>query len=167
MRLYILIILYGLSFELFSQNLVPNPSFESFSSCPQSSGELELVVEDWFSFGVTPDFFHPCNNSIGSAVGVPDNYVGHQAALTGDGYVGLITYSSLDETTREFIACQLNQPLIPGELYNIRFAVALINGGALAGNYCTGNRIGVKLLNNPDYSIDNPLIASNEYDFQY
>ena len=71
-----------------AQNLVPNPNFESYSSCPTSISQLPLAVP-WITPTVaTPDYFHVCTGSI--SVDVPSNFGGggYQFPLTGDAYAG-------------------------------------------------------------------------------
>ena len=167
MRTYTLIFFSFLQIIVHSQNLVPNPSFESFSSCPQSSGELELVVNDWFSFSITPDYFNICNNEMSGEVGVPNNFTGQQLASDGEGYVGLGAYSSILETSREYIACELLNPLNVGTEYSISFKVALNDGNAFPLSYCAGNSFGVKFFVNPNFSQNNPFTPDNSPDFQY
>ena len=73
-----------------AQNLVPNGSFEDFSSCPieneLNNGEFEKAKGWWTAFG-TPDYYNACNNSV---VDVPKNFWGYQPAFDGNAYIGLV-----------------------------------------------------------------------------
>ena len=74
----ILIVLFVVGFITISkgQNLVPNPSFEDTTGCPQFIDDFYAV--DWLSPTLaSPDLFHTC--SSGNA-GVPQNLWGWQNA---------------------------------------------------------------------------------------
>jgi hypothetical protein len=96
----------------FGQNLVPNPSFEDTVSCPVYFHE---VPANWHARSNTsPDYFNAC--SINPDFSVPDNYMGYQPALDGNGYIGLIT-GNLYNAYHEKIGTQLLQPLVVGTRY--------------------------------------------------
>ncbi len=104
----------------FAQNLVPNPSFEDIISCPQYIGEFNVV--DWYSPNTaSPDLFHSC--SISNA-GVPQNAFGWQYPNSGYAYVGGHTSDFGGNDAREYIQCQLINPLIVGEDYEVMFYVS-------------------------------------------
>src|SRR5690554_3602237 len=106
------------------QNLVPNPSFEEYLECPFSTAELDNQVIDWYSWQMTPDFFHPCSDEMDGFVGVPENVWGYQWPITGEAYAALITYEDHNPGGREYIAAQLNDDLIPGQTYYLMFHVS-------------------------------------------
>lgn len=96
-------------------NLVPNPSFEQFSSCPNNVGE-EYLTGNWISFGGTPELFSQCSN----IVGVPDNGLGFQYAASGVSYTGVGTYDNTcgsGLSCREYIGTLLNSPLVKNTKY--------------------------------------------------
>lgn len=64
-----------------------------------------------------PDHFHYC--SRGDA-GVPYNWAGVSEAYEGDGYAGLYLWME-DKDYREFLQCQLIQPLLKDSTYYIEF----------------------------------------------
>jgi OmpA-OmpF porin, OOP family len=82
---FLAVLLYPIGSNCLSQNLVPNPSFETYSSCPEGISEVDLAVP-WINptFG-TSDFFHSCSSNF---VDVPYNFFGFQYAHTGEGYGG-------------------------------------------------------------------------------
>ena len=74
-----------------AQNLVPNPSFEIYDTCPNNYGGNNLS-NGWYPFSSSPDYFNAC--SINSSVGVPVNGFGNQNASTGNAYCGFASYHS-------------------------------------------------------------------------
>jgi hypothetical protein len=112
-----------------SQNLVPNPSFEDFISCPNSSSQTYLAVP-WISPPPTvngSDYFNECCVSLipptPPPVGVPSNILGNQEARTGVAYTGFFSTDPSDY--REYIQAPLTQPLTVGLTYCVRFYVSL------------------------------------------
>src|SRR5690606_5756731 len=156
------------SFNVFSQNLVPNPSFEEYLDCPYSTAEFETQVIDWYSFNETPDYFNICSNEIEGFAGVPQNAWGWQYAQEGNAYGGIISYSHTYENAREYIACPLNESLIPNQQYYISFYVSKYDGGELEYVSCSTNRLGMKFFIDPVYNSDsNPYLPQNESDIEY
>ncbi|MGM0479355.1 MAG: gliding motility-associated C-terminal domain-containing protein [Bacteroidota bacterium] len=114
------------------QNLVPNPSFEDYSDCPYTDGQLEFA-EPWRSGGASPDFFHECSNDFSSTiVGVPENFPGNQTAHTGLAYAGLSSYSNYQY--REYIQSPLSVALDSGSFYMVKFHLSLADGSSNAIN---------------------------------
>ena len=145
MKLIIYLFLFFASVNAFGQgNLVPNPSFEQYSSCPAAFGEVYKAT-GWNSFN-TPDYFNTCATS--TDVGVPLNYMGYQYAATGNAYGGFFTYySSFDY--HEFLYTQLQSPLIKNQKYFISFKVSPADSG-----FCIySNKTGVKFFTNTPGSI--------------
>jgi len=110
------IVLISLSSFFYSQvNLVPNPSFEGYTNCPLSAGEIPT---SWYNCGGSPDYYNVC--AIGSStpsMGVPSNWIGYQNARTGNGYIGLSLYAKNASPNREFLGVQLSQTLTIGTKY--------------------------------------------------
>lgn len=119
----------------YAQNLVPNPSFEEYSSCPTGNelgdGQFMKCTGWWYphssSLG-TPDYFNACNTGI---VGVPNNFQGYQEALHGDGYIGLGAFecwaNTLSMFAKEFVQTKLVRKLKPCYRYKIVLNVSLAN----------------------------------------
>jgi gliding motility-associated-like protein len=113
-----------------AQNLVPNPSFEDYTSCPVSASDIGYsssytsfpTVKKWVrASGATPDYFNACATDTPS---VPANFVGHQYARTGNGYAGVIMYmNGLDYS--EYIEAKLTDSLKAGQTYAVSFFVCL------------------------------------------
>ena len=103
-------------------NLVPNPGFEQVTSCPTSYAMLSLL-QSWFNPSTSsPDVFNAC--STPTAVGVPTNSIGHQAAHGGNGYAGFASYSISPPTFREYISVRLTSPLEVDSTYYIELWVS-------------------------------------------
>ncbi len=128
----------------FTQNLVPNPGFEELLYCPQSfsTNRRDFKVPGWNSPTLgTPDLFHAC--SWGEA-DVPYNWAGSSNAHSGKGYAGIYVWSHPHESVnyREYIQCQLAEPLKAGKRYRVEFYFKLASHSVYAAN-----RIGLVLSN--------------------
>jgi gliding motility-associated-like protein len=122
-----------------AQNLVLNPSFENYTSCPVSISQFNLCV-DWISPWIittdtcsTPDLYNSCCTTPASfgGVGVPNNLAGYRPAHSGNGYAGFIAYSGgpscmgLGDGWREYVEGHLSSPLVAGQEYCVSFYVSL------------------------------------------
>jgi OmpA-OmpF porin, OOP family len=127
--------------SLMAQNLVPNPSFEELSRCPHSfsTNKTDFIVPGWESpTAGTPDHFHGC--SWGDA-DVPFNWAGSANAHTGKGYAGMYVWNKReDKSYREYVQCELAEPLIKGERYILEFYYKLASHSVF-----TTNRMGMLL----------------------
>src|SRR5690606_12401394 len=118
-----------LQYPCTGQNLVPNPSFELYNSCPTGISGLEFspgyvtfpTVQSWvnpLSAG-SADYFNTCA-SQGSSVSIPSNAFGHQTARTGNAYLGIIAWEgrapsgTLSNVFAEYVQCKLSQPMVAG-----------------------------------------------------
>lgn len=124
----LLIAFVFLAFVGFSQNLVPNPSFETYTNCPQGPSTLGTDVPPWSTPDTaTPDYYNVCYTPIiplAPSMDVPSNIQGYQNARTGDGYAGIISADntlSINANYREYIQIQLSSPLVAGTEYCIEF----------------------------------------------
>lgn len=152
MKLIIFTQILFLSISLLNaQNLVPNGSFEDYTSCPNDHSQLDLAAP-WFttSFG-SSDFYHSCSNSDpNSWVGVPSNHLGYQMPRTGEAYAGIIVYCSDYTVVREYITVPLVSALIAGEAYYFEMFVNKPSYSDFASD-----AIGVHFSNGPiTYSYD-------------
>lgn len=130
------------------QNLVPNPSFESYTLCPHSVSLSNIYASSWSNCGVTPDYFNACCTHSFCGIkdcSVPYNYAGYQLAASGQAYCGLVVYinNQFQSNVREFIGTQLLSPLIIGVKYYISFKACLAKGSCFSSNIAT-NKLGVK-----------------------
>lgn len=90
------------------QNLVPNPSFEVFDTCPDFLSQIGRAV-GWYASRPTPDYFNQCSQIFPWGT-VPLNYFGYRTPASGGAYVGVISSSQSTEE-RELIGCELNTTL--------------------------------------------------------
>ncbi len=104
-----------------AQNLVPNGSFESYSSCPTNYSEIAKAIGWWQYHGGTSDYFN-CTNIV---VGTPINALGYQVAAQGVAYSGVISYNS-SANYKEYIARAIT-PLSIGKRYEVSISVSLAN----------------------------------------
>lgn len=139
-----------------AQNLVPNPSFEDYDTCPTSSDQINYA-SGWYGF--SSECFNSCGPSGSFSFGVPSNFLGHQDASTGNAYGGLYTHAGA-KNYREHIGRKLHTPLIAGTRYFISFKVSLADNSDCATN------IGIILSNTP-YSINQPLPILNYCTIHY
>lgn len=125
---------------LSAQNLIKNPSFEDYDSCPSGFGQVGLL-SNWSVPSATtgtPDFFHICGNNV------PDNAFGSQSPYAGRGYTGLIAYADVNDNRREYIQTRLDMPLEAGAYYEVSFF-------ASRADYCryAANELGAYFSNTP------------------
>jgi gliding motility-associated-like protein len=119
-----LLIILAIQLAHFSmaQNLISNPSFESYSDCPESSDEVHLAT-DWQKLAYTSDYYN-CE------------YQASQIDSTGQDGSGYMGVSCLrpdwSSDYREYVAQSLTQPLTAGTEYYVEFWVKL------EGDKCVG-----------------------------
>ena len=111
-----------------AQNLVPNPSFETYINCPQGPSTFGTDVPPWSTPDTaTPDYYNVCAVPIPMvpSMDVPSNIQGYQNARTGFGYAGIIsadnTIPAFPDDWREYLQVQLTSPLVAGTQYCIEF----------------------------------------------
>lgn len=156
------ILLFCIVFTTTAQNLVPNPSFEEYDTCPNNMDQLNYVV-GWENFSqYSPDYFNscnPCNTPTDGCFSVPYNWGGYQQAATGNAYAGIYTREEHPWITniREFIGAQLNSPMIIGTKYFASFKVNLSLNGAF--NTAT-DKLGI-LFSTVLYNSANPAPINN------
>ncbi len=123
-------------------NLVPNPSFEVYDTCPNQQNQVRYAI-NWFDpTHTSSDYYNACC-TIQFTQGVPDNGYGNKQPQNGNAYCGFVTYS-IDPTQinyREYIGVKLIQQLIPNETYC--FSAYISPSGS--GEYAT-NGFGILLL---------------------
>lgn len=131
-KFLLLFTFYILNSEFTSaQNLVPNPSFEEFTSCPYDQCQIYMAT-GWLPMGYTPDYFNECN---GNDFGVPHNVAGYQSAATGNAYAGGVGCDiGIFQSYREYTGIQLLTPLTIGTKYYVSFKVSLADGSNYAIN---------------------------------
>ena len=138
-----------------AQNLCPNPNFAEYNSCPVDISDFS--VSQWNNVVTTSDYFNVC--ATGNS-GIPNNLIGFQNSLYGDGYVGLVIYEQ-NTGWREYAQATFNEPLLPGcyqiSLYysNADFA-SLANGlGVYLSEGTPNSYVGVEPQVEVETAIDN------------
>lgn len=122
-KLYLYTVFFFCAVFGYAQNLVPNPSFEIYSTCPNNDNQVDFAT-GWSGCSNTPDYFNSCNTIVPD-FSVPNNWGGYQQPATGNAYCGIGTYASYSPDAREFIISQLNTPLTIGTKYFASFMTNL------------------------------------------
>src|ERR1051326_874153 len=124
---YIFVFYFFLPFFSFAQNLVPNPSFEQYDTCPNYYSQIYHAIPWFHPTAGTSDYFNVCIDTsaiYGNYLGVPQNFIGNQNTKTGTAYAGeFLTYEYLDY--KEYIEVKLTTPLQIGTKYFVSFYVSL------------------------------------------
>lgn len=125
----LLIILY-LPIRIISQNLVPNPDFETYKSCPTNIGQTYRLYNWYPPTGGSTDYYNVCNNTLNGEVGVPIHLTGNRPARSGAGYIGLFlghwpSFHPNKDSYREYITTKLKEPLKIGKTYCVSFYTAI------------------------------------------
>lgn len=130
-----------------AQNLVPNGSFEEYTTCPEFFGYVQYAT-GWQNLHTnSADYFHRCQPN--QVVGVPFNTCGYQEPADGDAYVGLATTFPGFSSYREMVGRELAAPLQVGVPVCISFKVAVGGFGSWNGNSAnlTAKGVGVRFFN--------------------
>jgi outer membrane protein OmpA-like peptidoglycan-associated protein len=102
-----------------AQNLVPNPGFEEYTTCPKETGKRQTNLISWTQpTAGAMDYFNRCS----ATSGVPANPLGRQEPKNGDACIGLTLFH---EKHRAYAQVELKQPLLEGNTYNVEFSVSL------------------------------------------
>ncbi len=155
------------SSSLVSQNLVPNPSFEEISECPNNPFQISRCV-GWEPWRNTADYFNSCATEATYGellINVPTNGFGYQVPATGEAYMGMYLFS--DELNfpfqeaSEIIGCELTSPLEIGELYYLSMQVSWTVEGFKFSSEVATNGIGLQFFTqNFGYDLD-PVEQNN------
>ena len=145
-KLNISIIVFIICFNFVNgQNLVPNPSFESYWECPTG---YNFSINNWYkvlNHTGTPDCMNTCSENL--LLTIP-SLLGAQNPFEGNGYIGMFSYNANTTDVREYIQVALTSPLITDQYYHVSFYVSLAEtanigvnkiGAALTTNPITGN----------------------------
>lgn len=142
-----------------AQNLVPNPSFEQYDTCPNNLTQISRAI-GWSSYSITPDYFNSCApDTEALSFSVPSNYFGFQYARSGNGYAGIVTFDQYSANEREYIGIHLNQSLTVGAKYFASFYVSRAVTPYILVNIAN-NKIGLRLSTVP-YTQSNPAPVNN------
>jgi hypothetical protein len=160
---FVLIILLAIvkSTNMHAQNLVPNPSFEIYDTCPNLQNQIQYAT-GWSNFwdpshNSSPDYFNACSTSYWTSV--PHHFGDYQLAASGNAYAGIYTFESIVPNTSEYIGAQLLSPLIIGNKYYLSFKVNLALDINHSLNQATNN-IGM-LFSTVQHNYNNPTRITN------
>ncbi|MBN4071180.1 T9SS type A sorting domain-containing protein [Crocinitomix catalasitica] len=105
-----------------AQNLVPNPSFEDFISCPDSEDQIQYAT-GWYKCSpssTTPDYYNACAGA--GPFTCPDAPQGYQVPFNGgNAFAGIGLIVTTIPEYREHIGIQLDTPLDIGVKYFLSF----------------------------------------------
>jgi hypothetical protein len=138
-------------------NLVANPGFEIYDTCPNNLSQITRAV-GWYSAKLSPDYFNSCT-SASSWSAVPSNYWGYQSPVSGDAYSGYAASYGGDQSIKEFLGTQLVTPLQTNTKYFVSFKVCRSYKSSFM-NDCSVNKLGV-LFSTVQYSINSPAPICN------
>ncbi len=158
----------------YAQNLVPNPSFEEYDTCP-IYGSIDFSVGWTNPNNYSPEYFNVCANSDTPHLGVPNNGYGNQNARTGAAYAGIYIPVTSENSLREYIQAELTESLIAGAEYSVKFYVSLAENhsdyavntiaayfsvSAISNTTNTVFNVNPQIVNNP---IVNPLTDKDNW----
>ena len=106
-------------------SLLPNPSFETYSSCPTYYSELNLATPWYQATNATTDYFNTCSSfmlPVMTSLGL-DNFP------DGNGIVGAL----YRHNWKEYLGLNLSSPLLAGRDYQLTFQIAGLTM-TMAGN---------------------------------
>lgn len=125
-------LLLNIPIQTQAQNLVPNPSFEEYDTCPDNAGQI-IKASMWSSATLgSPDYYNTCSSQVWSSL--PSNSYGYQNARTGNGYSGIYTYVSSGGNYREYIHIMLNDSLRRNKRYLVQFYASIADSVSYACN---------------------------------
>ena len=109
--------------QVLGPNLINNPSFEDYYSCPTFSTQLYLCKYWW---GYSTEYYNTCA-TISSNASVPLNGAGFQNAHKGDAYTGACFYNNtnLIYDYRERMKTKLSDSLIKNKRYCTNLYISL------------------------------------------
>ena len=123
-------ILIALIFLLFGriafaqQNLIRNPSFEEYITCPYTNSCPDCFFKGW-KFAASPDLYNTCGTN---GFGIPISWGGGEESHSGNGYAGFapfIVCGPIYKNVGEYLVNVLLDTLKPGHKYDMEFYVSL------------------------------------------
>jgi hypothetical protein len=126
-----------------AQNLVNNPSFEEYTTCPNDISQFDRVV-GWQTIANSPDYFNTCADDT---VSVPYNAVGYQWPSDGEAYAGVVNA----EFGKEYFQAELSSPVVLGQLtyVSMRLAAGGFGYPFWSSPMLAGNNVGMHLSTTP------------------
>ena len=139
--LVLYLLLFGINSkgQIIGTNLVHNPSFEEYYTCPDATNELYKCKYWW---GYSTEYFNSCATI--PQLAIPSNAFGFQYAHSGVAYAGFGVYSNTwINNYREAIKTKLSDSLIANKRYCTNFYITLAEGSFVNDNYVLLDSIGM------------------------
>ncbi|MBR9830978.1 hypothetical protein GYB57_02420 [bacterium] len=142
MKLSLTIIVLLWAVQCTAQNLIPNPSFEDTAKIAFGYD----WPDKWQMAGGPnsgPEYYNEFQDTLWT---VPQSFPGYQYAQNGNGYIGMTMYLlyRFIKPLRDYIQCDLQQPLITDTTYCFQIHVNLPD----SMEYASRNQLGIYLSNN-------------------
>jgi len=138
-KLILFLLLFLYTNQIFSQNLVPNPSFEGYSDCPNDGSQLYKSIP-WFETfrpGKSSDFYNKCDTTYPAI----SSFWEVQHPRTGNGMAGIILFNPNNlpnNENREFLEVRLSQTLIANKTYCVSYYILLFKYAPFAiDSFCS------------------------------
>jgi hypothetical protein len=122
----VILIIVGLIqfLRLGAQNLVPNPSFETYTACPTGFSQLSNALS-WYGTNNSSELYNVCSISN---VNVPNAGYGFQNPRTGNAFSGQYFLNGFGTNYREYMqTTNFVTPLVANNCYLVRFYVSFPN----------------------------------------
>ena len=140
----ILIFLIKFCVYAYTQNLIPNYSFEDTTTRVTPL----FLPADWEAATLEGwNYYTPLQNQTYPYWGSPNNVNGYQQAKTGSAYVGINIYdlwSNSRSTLREYMQVQLKRPLVFDSTYCFQLYISLAD----SIHFASKNMLGVYFSQN-------------------
>jgi hypothetical protein len=130
-----LVVLLVFGSELSAQNLVINSSFEKYSSCPTTGGQMWKALTVSSPPGNQAEYFNSCSTHPWLSVPDQGGY-NYQEAHFGEAYVGVWLLNGPGH--REYVQMEMFAPLVNSKYYNVEFWTNRASGAG-GGAYAVNN----------------------------
>ena len=126
-HLIVLLLLCGLATKeqvILSSNLVNNPSFEEYDTCPDNFNQIYRAIpwSDCDDSNGSSDYYNTCTNFVQLL-----QFINYQHPRTGNGEAGIYMYGWTGQNLREYISDKLNDSLKKDKNYCCEFYTSLCN----------------------------------------
>jgi hypothetical protein len=139
------------------QNIVPNPTFYTYWSCPPSQSQINLC-KYWYNVtSVTPDYWNACNTNPYTSC--PSNFAGYQSAPD-SAMTGVFTYAPR-ANAREYFGTDI-PALTIGETYQVTVKVSLADSVEYASD---GLGVFFYVDAKPDTTLDTLIVVTPQIDY--
>jgi len=157
-----------------AQNLVPNPGFELYNTCPQARSGIVFsetysdfpTAAWWVSalWNTTPDYYNTC--ATNPLVTLPYNtYNDYQQPHGGNACAGISMFSGFPVTLasdyREYLETRLSQPMVAGKKYYLSYFVNMAFHLPETANQIVIDMVGARFTDtqiNVTYPFGQPLL---------